>query len=143
MLFQKDIVIPASTTEADPVIETLKIAKGIISKIMIRPRAGHRYLAHLTVRYHESQIAPSTEKMDLAGDFFPIDWEEYYEVYQPPFELKLTGWNDDDTFSHTFTVYVVILPRKAILPLAIVDSISSLFSFLNPVRIFTQGEEGQ
>lgn len=138
MLFQKDITIPKDTTEADPTIETLKIAKGIITKIMVRPRAGHSYLAHLTIRHHEHQIAPSTEKMSLSGDFFPIDWEEYYESFQPPFELKLTGWNSDDTFAHTFSVYVVILPRRAIVSLAIVDAIKNLFSLLSPTRIFTR-----
>ncbi|GAI08486.1 unnamed protein product [marine sediment metagenome] len=77
--------------------------------------------------------------MTLHGDFFPIDWEEYYESYQPPYELKIKGWNDDDTYSHTFNVFVAILPRKAVLALAIVDAIKSVFGMLSPKRIFTRG----
>ena len=139
MIFSASITIDKDTTEADPKTQMLKIARGYVTKVMVRPRAGHRYLANLTVRYHESQIAPSVEGQSLVGDFFPIDWEEYYKIFQPPYELKLTGWNSDDTFSHTFDVAVVILPREAITSLAVPKSIKDLFSIINPVRIFTGG----
>ncbi len=137
MLFEASIDIPKNTTAADPEEAILKIAHGIITKIMVRPRPGHAALAHCVILHHEHQIAPSTENMSFSGDTFPIDWEEYYESYQPPYELKLKGWNEDDTYPHTFTVYVAILPRKAVLALAIVDAIKGLFGALSPKRIFT------
>ncbi len=139
MLFQADITITKGKTEADPTTEILPIAHGIITQIMVRPRAGHQNLAHLIIRHHEHQIAPSTEGMDIHGDFFPVDWGEYYESYQPPYELKLIGWNDSSAYSHTFTVYVVILPRKAIIALAVVDTIKSLLGLLSPKRILKGG----
>ncbi len=137
MLFETSITIPANTTKATPTVEMLGIAHGIITKIMVRPRPGHAGLAHCVILHHEHQIAPSTEGMDLAGDTFPIDWEEYYESYQPPYELKIKGWNDDDTYPHTFDIFVAVLPRKAVLALAIVDAITNFFKMLSPVRIFT------
>ncbi|GAI65891.1 unnamed protein product [marine sediment metagenome] len=139
MLFETSITIPKNTTQADPEIEVLKIAHGIITKVMVRPRPGHAALAHCVILHHEHQIAPSTEGMDFHGDTFPIDWEEYYESYQPPYELKLKGWNDDDTYEHTFDVFVAILPRKAVLALAIVDAIKGILGILSPRRIFTRG----
>ena len=140
MLFQASITIPKNTTYSGATEVNLKIAHGIITKIMVRPRPGHAALAHLIILHHEHQIAPSTENMDLHGDAPPIDWEEYYESYQPPYELKLKGWNEDDTYPHTFDVMVAILPRKAILALAIVDALKNAFGFLSPKRIFTGGE---
>lgn len=137
MLFQASITIPASTTAASPTKETFKIAHGIITKIMVRPRPGHAALAHLVILHHEHQIAPSTEGMDLHGDADPIDWEEYYECYQPPYELKLVGWNDDDTYEHTFDVYVAILPRSATIAGAIGYALKNVFGALSPKRIFT------
>jgi len=137
MLFEASITIPKLTTSNNPAIVTFGIAKGIITKIMVRPRPGHASLAHLIILHHEHQIAPSTENMDLHGDASPIDWEEYYESYQPPFELKLKGWNEDDTFPHAFDVYVAVLPRRAIVAIAIVDAIRSAFGFLSPKRLFT------
>jgi len=140
MLFQGDITIPANTTEANAVTAMLPIALGIITKIMVRPRPGHAALAHLVILHHEHQIAPSAGSQNFRGDTFPIDWEEYYESYQPPYELKLKGWNDDDTYPHTFDVFVAVLPRKAILALAIVDAMKGVFGILSPRRIFTGGK---
>lgn len=137
MLFQKDIIITAGKTKANPQVETMGIAHGIITKIMVRPRAGHQNLAHCVILHHEHQIAPSTEGMDLHGEFFPIDWEEYYESYQPPYELKIKGWNDDDTLPHTFTIYVVILPRKAIAASSISDMLKNVLGIFFPRRIST------
>jgi hypothetical protein len=136
MLFEASITIPANTAATNPTIETLKIAHGIISEIMVRPRHGHAALAHLVILHHEHQIAPSTEGMDLSGDTFPIDWEEYYEIYQPPYELKLKGWNDDDTYRHTFDVFVAVLPRKAIVSLAVTDAIAQALAVMYPQPVF-------
>lgn len=139
MLFEASITIPVNTSSASPTTEILKIAHGIITECMVRPRPGHAGLGHLVIRHHEHQIAPSTEGMDFHGDTFPIDWNEYYESYQPPYELKLVGWNDDDTYEHTFDVFVAVLPRKAIIALAIVDAIKELFSLNTIKRVFTGG----
>ncbi|GAI55162.1 unnamed protein product, partial [marine sediment metagenome] len=127
-------------TATDPTIAILKIAHGIITKFMVRPRPGHAALAHCVILHHEHQIAPSTEGMDLHGDALSIDWEEYYESYQPPYELKIKGWNTDDTYSHTFDIYVAVLPRKALAPASITDAIKGMFGVLHPKRIFTEGD---
>jgi len=149
MLFQGTITIPKNTTVDAPLEQKLVIAKGIISKFMVRPRAGHAGLAHLLIIHHENQIAPSTRNMDLHGDSFPIDWDDYFECYQPPYELKLIGWNEDDTYSHAFDVYVAVLPRKAIVITALSDllqnflsTIASLFGMFFPRAIPIDEEEG-
>jgi len=139
MIFQASVTIPKSKTKDAPTVVMLGIAHGIISKIMVRPRPGHSGLAHCVILHHEHQIAPSTENMEFHGDTFPIDWEEYYEVYQPPYQLKIKGWNEDDTYEHTFDIFVAILPRKGIIATAVSDALSSVLSFLSPKRIFTGG----
>ncbi|MBA7707832.1 hypothetical protein ES703_116715 [subsurface metagenome] len=58
MLFEQTITILKDTTQADPKVETIKIAHGIITKIMVRPRAGHRCLAHLVILHHTSICSP-------------------------------------------------------------------------------------
>jgi hypothetical protein len=141
MLFEKSITIPKSTASTAPTIVTLGIAHGIITRIMVRPRPGHHGLAHCVILHHEHQIAPSTEGMTLHGDQPAIDWDEYYESYQPPYELKIKGWNEDDTFDHTFDVYVAILPRKGIIATAVTDALTNVLSIFSPKRIFTRKEE--
>lgn len=70
-------------------------------------------------------------------DGFPIEWDEYYESYQKPYQLKFVGWSYGATYAHVVTVRIAILPRKAILALATVDAIRGLISSLSPKRIFT------
>jgi len=139
MLFQAEITIPANTTEPNAVTVVFPIAHGIITKFMVRPRPGHTALAHLVILHHEHQIAPSIENQDLHGDTFPIDWEDYYESSQPAYELRLKGWNDDDTYKHTFDVFVAMLENKWTLGGMIADAIKSVFSLTSIKRIFTGG----
>lgn len=149
MLFQGSLTIPPNTTKEEAVTTTFPIRRGIVSKFMVRPRTGHAALAHLIILHHEHQIAPSIENTDLHGDTFPVDWEDYYELYQPPYELKLIGWNDDDTYEHTFDVFVAVLPRKAVIVTAIadifanfLDRVASLFGVFFPRKIPVEDEEG-
>ena len=139
MIFQADITIPKNTTQGSPTDVRLQIAKGIITEFKILIPPGHASLAHLVVYHGAHPIAPSVENMDIHGDNMLLAWQDYYEFYQPPYELKLIGWNEDDSYEHTFIVYVVILPRRAILALAIVDAIKGAFGMLSPRRIFTGG----
>ncbi len=134
MIFEADIAIPKNTTQAAPKEVLMPINKGIITKVMVRPRPGHAALAHCVIRYHGDMIAPSTENMDFHGDTFPIDWEDHIPVLQPPFELKIQGWNDDDTYPHTFTIFVVVLPESVLPANTIGQAISLLFRGIIPGR---------
>jgi len=139
MIFQESITIPKNTIEQSPTIVMMGIARGIITEVKVRPRPGHAALAHLRILHHEHHFAPSTGSMDFRGDTFPIDWKEYYESYQPAYELKLIGWNTDDTYPHTFDVFVVVLPRRSVLAYQIADAIKGIFGVFSPKRIFTGG----
>lgn len=137
MLFTIDVNIPKSTLAAAPVVETIKIAHGIITWFSVLFPPGCCRTAHCVILHHEHQIVPSTESMNLAGDTFPIEWNEYYESYQPPYELKIKAWNESTKYAHKITVRIAVLPRKAILALAIVDAIKSMLGILSPRRLFT------
>ena len=130
MLYSSSITIPANTAEASPTTQIMKVSKGVITRVMVRPRPGHAGLAHLTILLHEYQLYPTNPDGTLAGDQFPIDWNDHEELTSEPFELKLAGWNDDDTFEHTFDVYVAIIPRAdtpgEILRQAMVDLLRTL-----------------
>lgn len=139
MIFTADIAIPASTTKVAPEEVMLPVSKGIITRFMVRPRPGHHSLAHCVILYHETQIAPSMNNTDLHGDAYPIEWDDHLNIDQPPFKLKVRGWNDDDTYSHTFTVEIVILPRSAIIALAVADAIKGMFGALLGRLVFTRG----
>ena len=140
MLLSWDINIPKNTTFDNPVTQDLRLAHGIITWFSILFPPGCARLAHCTIHHYAKQIVPSIEGMDLSGDTFPIEWNEYYEMYAEPYLLKFTGWNEDDTYPHKLSIRIAILPRKAILAVAVADAIKNLFAMLSPRRIFTRGE---
>jgi len=135
MLFTKEIVVIANTSELTPNVSTLKIAHGVISKVSVCFPLGCSLLVDCVIVHHEHQVFPSTENMSLVGDGEVIEWNEYYECYQPPYELKVKCWSEGTSYNHTIVVRVAILPRKAIVALAVADAIRSLFGLLTPKRI--------
>lgn len=139
MLYESSITIPANTASTSPTVVTMGIARGVITEFMVYPHPGHAGLAHLTIHYQGHQIAPSTEGMDLHGDTFPIDWEDYIEVDQPPFDLKLEGWNEDDTYEHSFDVFIAVIEKRWTLGQLIASAIRDVLSIFSPRRIFTGG----
>jgi len=137
MLFTKSFTVLTTHTEAAPLEDTIKIAHGIITFVSIFMPPGCHGLVYCKLKHHEHTIFPSTEDMFLMCDGYPLEWNEYYESYQPPYELKFVGWGYYCAYAHVITVRVAVLPRKAILTLALVDTMKSVFGVLSPKRIFT------
>ncbi len=141
MLFEKDFLVETTHTSTNHKVDTIKIVHGIITWLSVLYPTGCHGMVHGIIRHHEHQIAPSTEGMTIIGDGTPIEWAEYYESYQPPYELKIEAWGVDCTYPHVITVRAAILPRKAIIALAIVDAIKGVFGMFSPRRIFTRKAE--
>lgn len=138
MLFTKSFTVLTTHTETAPLVDWMPIAHGIITFVSIWMPPGCHGLVYCKLKHHEHTIFPSTEDMFLMADGYPVEWNEYYESYQPPYELKFVGWSLATIYDHVVTVRIAVLPRKAILALAIVDAIKGLFGVLSPKRIFTR-----
>lgn len=127
MFYSFTITVPKNTPSSAKKETELNLSHGVITKVIFRPRPGHAALCHAQVFYRRHQIFPTNLDDDLHGDTFPVEWEEYFEMFEPPHILTVLSWNDDDTYAHTFDISFAILPRKAIIALAIVDAIKGLF----------------
>jgi len=138
MLFTKSFTVLTTHTEAKPLVDALPIAHGIVTFVSVHFPSGCHGLVYCKLKHHEHSIFPSNENMYLTADTRPVEWNEYYESYQPPYELKFVGWSFGTTYDHVITVRIAILPRKAILALAITDAIKGMFGALSPKRIFSR-----
>ncbi len=141
MLFTKSFTIETTHTERSPLEDTIKIAHGIITFVSIWMPPGCHGLVYCKLKHHEHTVFPSTEDMFLMADGYPVEWNEYYESYQPPYELKFVGWAKSTTYAHVVTVRIAVLPRRAIVALAIVDALKGFLGMLSPKRIFTGGQK--
>lgn len=137
MLFTAEVTVTTDHTVNAKKEQILPIAHGIINWISVFFPPGCHCMVHCVLLHHEHQIAPSTEGMTLTGDTVPIQWTEYYKSYQPAYELKIKAWGVDCTNNHVVYVRVAVLPREAIVALAIVDAIKGVFGVLSPKRLFT------
>ena len=137
MLFTKSFTIKTTHTEDAPLRDTISLAHGIITFVSVWMPPGCHGLVYCQLFHFGTQIFPSRDGMFLMCDGFPLEWGEYYEMYHEPYELKFVGWSYGCTYEHVVTVRIAVLPRKAIMALAIVDAIKSLFGMLSPKRIFT------
>jgi len=121
--------------------QKIALAHGIIDWISVLFPAGCNGMVKCAIFHREFQIYPSRSDESLSGNRTPIEWKDYYEMYQSPYDLKARLWSPGTTYDHTVTVRIAILPRKAILPLAVVDAVKSMLGFLAPKRIFTRTKE--
>jgi len=134
MEFEAEFTIPANTAQTSPAYQVMKVSRGVITRVMVRPRPGHAALAHLQIRYHEHQLYPTNPDGDFHGDQHIIEWDEYKELTAAPFDLRLVGWNTDDTYEHTFDVGVAILEKNYTLPQLLIQGLRGLFSIFIPRR---------
>jgi len=137
MLFEEHITVETTHTVSNKKEQVIKIAHGIITWVSIFFPPGCHNLVHCTIYHHEHQVFPSTEGMSIVGNAGAVRWIEYYESYQPPYELKVKSWGVSCSYDHTIAVRIAVLPRKAVIALAIVDAIRAAFGMLSPKRIFT------
>ncbi|MBA7569584.1 hypothetical protein ES708_11325 [subsurface metagenome] len=143
MRFAWDILVTPEDKETNKKVVTLPLAHGIITLVSILFPPGCHKMVHCVIRHYEHAIFPSVEDMSISGDTTPVEWNEYYEMYREPYELKAELWGVNCRYDHTVGISIVVLPRKAVISLAIVDAIKSVFGLLSPKRIFTrtQGEK--
>jgi hypothetical protein len=139
MFYSYAITVTNSTTEASPKVTTAKVTHGVVTRVSFRPRPGHSGLCHAKVFYHEHQLFPTDREEDLHGDTFPIEWDEYEELFTPPFELVVKAWNEDTAYSHTFDISFAILPEKIVAPQDFGQLIKDILGYFSPRRIFGGG----
>lgn len=131
MLFTKDIEVTANKLQSAPKEDIIKIAHGIITWLSVTFPSGCNGMVHCVLLHHEHQIAPSTEGMTMKGNRTPIEWNEYYESYQPPYELKARLWSPGTSYNHTVTIRVAVLPRAVVSPwLKLTQQFSKFFKLV-------------
>lgn len=119
MLFAWDIVVPANRLATAPLIQTLKLSYGIITKLDIKFPAGCHGLVNIRLLHEESPLIPLNKDTWLTGDDETVPCPEYFELTTAPYALKFVGKSPGTTYAHTISVRVTILPKTvaSLLPL--------------------------
>lgn len=112
MIFVAHPITPQNTLSSAPIITTLPIVAGKITRVQIFFPPGVNALAHLKLLWGLYQIFPSNEQGDFAGGDVLLEWDEDIDILVEPLQLTIVTWNEDDTYPHTITVQVVMSPAS-------------------------------
>lgn len=112
MKFVLELTIPANTEKDSPIFQKITLAKGIISGIQIYFPYGCAGLAGVQVYYNETQYFPYSRGEWYRGNKQMISDIASLEISEQPLELKIKGYNLDDTYEHTPIVYIDLIRTK-------------------------------
>ena len=107
-----DLTIPANTPEISPIEKELEIREGVVTNWLVLIPAGHHSLARMRVLYGLYPLLPRAESIWLRGEDETLNIPDFFDPPEQPYRLRFQGWNEDDTYNHTFYTRVVVLPRE-------------------------------
>jgi hypothetical protein len=101
-----ELTIPRNTTENNPVIYSYDYFAPVINGFTIRIPDGNKFLARLNISNYGQQIIPvkGSGVVWLRGNNQIIHVLGRFTLEGPPWRVNLKGWNEDDTYSHTFYI---------------------------------------
>lgn len=134
MLYEVDVTAPANTPASAPVEEELVVAKGVVVKVEVQIPSGPMGLTRAQIFRAEHQLWPSNDGAYFKGDGWIISWPENLELLDEPLRLTFRVWNLDDTYEHTITF------RVAMVPLALAEELRGLPGLLRRLANAILGE---
>jgi len=126
MFWAWDITIPAGRSESNPVTKTLKLSKGVMTRVDIKFPAGCHGLVKVRLLRSEFQLVPLSKGEWVTGDDETVPTEGYYELETTPTQLKFLGCAPTTSYDHTVTVRVTVLPKQVASMLPVADLLTRL-----------------
>lgn len=113
MFYTFGLTVPANIAESSPVEQELKLAPGVLHWVDFFFPWGCAGLAKAALYRFEQQLYPTNPGEWFAANDDSIEFPTYFPLDEWPYVLRLEAWNEDDTYSHTITVRLGVLPYEA------------------------------
>lgn len=101
-----EFTIPANTTEANPLRKNYEGFASIPRSITIHIPDGHKYLARLYIESRGLRLVPDLNAY-IRGNNNNVSYPITRRIENNPIQLTCVGWNEDDTYPHTFYIEVI------------------------------------
>ena len=137
MLYAKHVTFPLGKTEATKTIRHFHINKGWIYRAWVIFPPGCAGLVKIRVLHQGHPIIPINKSDYVKADDYVFELPMYFEVKSEPFRITFEGWNEDETYPHTITLMLLVLPKEVILPIGATEGIMESLSSL----VIRKGEE--
>lgn len=131
MIYEWSIAVAANTTKANRDRKNITLPQGVIHRVNVIFPTGCAGLAHLIVRDGVSNVYPTNSDDSFNSDNEIIDFRDFFKLPYKRNKLQIYTWNLDDTYAHTITLRLGVLPEEVLLPFkvweALINSMKKLF----------------
>ena len=104
------ISTPKNTTEADPLVTTIKLTNGRLTGGALYFPSGPAGKLHFLARMGVHQVIPFNTGQNLRLDDCVFPFSLGFDLLEPPFELDCETWNDSTLYDHALTLVLNIEP---------------------------------
>jgi len=129
-LYTRKITCPANSE----VEEEIEIEGYAITFISVFFPPGCLGLVSVSFWYGVKQIAPYEEGTDIRGSGEAINFEEFWILPENPCRIKIKVKNEDDTYSHTVFIRIVVKKKVQLLgeqiARGIINALRRIFGFM-------------
>ena len=110
-LFSFDFTIPPNTPETSAITLDLILEEGTVNKVQIIIPPGHAGLAGLQILKNDEAVIPKSGYLKGNNDnlLFDSDIKIPQDSTTQEYKLIAKGYNNDDTYEHTFYVRLWVL----------------------------------
>lgn len=108
------ITVPASTSETNPIRESLPVCAGRVKEVWVYFPPGLAGTTKVRILHHEYQVWPTNPDTWYLGTNIVISFPENYPVFSAPFEFTLEGYNDSISYSHTVYFRLTVMLEEAL-----------------------------
>ena len=134
MIYTKDVTVPKNTAVGSETRSTIKVANGFINKLDILFPSGCAGLVKVALFLEGTPLFPSTAGMAFLGDGETVSFPEFVKIRDAPRVIVVKASNVDDTYGHTISVRIGILPEDVLVPAILGKGITNMLSYLVNTR---------
>jgi len=110
-VYKTSLTIPANTPEDTPVEKKLELEGAILDRIHVLIPAGHHALARFAIFYGIKQLFPYETGTWLRGEDESFSVRLNWSLPELKTTITFKGWNEDDTYPHTFYMRLEVTER--------------------------------
>jgi len=112
MFYETSLAVPAGTPADAPVETELHATHGVITRVEIEFNPGCTQMVHVVLLHMNHQVWPTNPGGDFASDSHVVGFDDYYELFDVPYDLVVRAWTDGTDYDHDIRVRVGMLSQE-------------------------------
>jgi len=106
------LTIPADTKADSPVEKKIYLTYGVITHVEVEFHPGCNGMVEVYIRHGLHQVWPTNPDSKFKTDGGVIAWQEYHEMFYPPFDLVIGGYSPGTAYDHEIIFRFEVTPRE-------------------------------